>query len=233
MVPQFGRGYPSTMIDLPSLQSDPLRHKAEKGLEEDLPSPMDPPEAYAPSNVKVIPYEEMAPALKKLIDDHENFLKVLSALDNALVALKANQWRFTPEISGAMKRFFECHDEEIVVHTRREEKALFPILRERFLTSGEHSPGPNPVTPVEMMEADHARVTQSTALFFNLLGLASRMRDPIDRNLLFEHAFGLGQEIVETMKLHIYKENTTLFPLAQTLLTPKEFTQIQERMSVM
>lgn len=216
------------MIELPSLQSDPLRRNAEKNLEDGQPSPMDPPEAFAPSNVKAIPYEDMAPVLQKMLDEHEEFLKVLSAFDNALVALKANHWKFTPEIGSALKRFFECHDGDIAHHTHKEEKSLFPLLRERFLASGEHSPGPNPITPVEMMEADHARVTQSAALAFNLLGLAPRMKDPADRDLLFEHAFGLGQEIVETMKLHIYKENTTLFPLAQTLLSPDDFAVIDK-----
>jgi hemerythrin-like domain-containing protein len=57
------------------------------------------------------------------------------------------------------------------------------------------------------------------------------MKDPADRELLFEHAFGLGQEIVETMKLHIYKENTTLLPLAQNLLSAEDFSRVQERMS--
>jgi hemerythrin-like domain-containing protein len=219
------------MIELPSFQNDPLRRKAEKGIEEDLPSPMDPPEAFAPSNVKAVPYEKMAAPLRQLIDDHEGFLKVLTAFDSALVALKANHWRFTPEIGAALKRFFECHDGDMARHTEREEKALFPLLRERFLATGEHSPGPNPITPVEMMEADHTRVTQSAALAFNLLGLAPRMKDPSDRDLLFEHAFGLGQEIVETMKLHIYKENTTLLPLAQALLSLEDLSRIQAWMT--
>lgn len=216
------------MIELPSLQSDPLRRKAEKGLEQDLPSPMDPPEAFAPSNVPPVDYKDMAPVLQRMIDEHEEFLKILTDFDNALVALKANGWKFTAAIGSALKRFFECHDGSMAQHTEREEKSLFPVLRRRFLESGEHSPGPDPVTPVEMMEADHARVTQSAAIAFNLLGLAPRMNDAGDRDLLFEHAFGLGQEIVETMKLHIYKENTTLFPLAQKLLSREDFESLKE-----
>jgi len=223
------------MIDLPVLNArpvaDPLNRKAEKGLEEDLPSPMDPPESFAPPTVAQIPYEAMAEPLKRLMDDHETFLKILNAFDNALIALKQNQWRFTPETSAALKRFFQAMDGEIADHTRREEKGLFPLLHRRFLESGEHSPGPRPTTPVDVMESDHRQVAQAAALVFNLLGLAPRMRDPQDRDLLFEHAFGQGQEIVEIMKLHIYKENTTLFPLAQTLLSADDLEYVRVLMN--
>ncbi len=216
------------MIELPALNNPPLRRKAEKGIEEDLPSPMDPPEAYAPTTVEEIPYEFMAKPLQELMDDHEKFLKILTVFENALIELKKNTWHFTPEISAGLKGFFQAIDHEIARHTKREEKGLFLILAKKFLASGEHSPGENPVTPVDVMEADHAQVEQTSALVFNLLGLAPRLKDAESRNILFENAFAQGQEIVETMKLHIYKENTTLFPLAQRLLSEAEMREIEK-----
>lgn len=212
------------MLELPVLKNNPpLKRKVEKGLEEDLPSPMDPPEAYAPPSIEQIPLEKMALPLRQLMGDHEHFLKILSDFDQAFVILKQSQWVFNSETSKVFKDFFRAMDQEIATHTQREEKFLFPILREKLLAAGEHSPMAKPVTPVDVMEADHQRVEQTTSLVFNLLGLAPRMKCVEDRNFIFELAFQQGQEIVEVLKLHIYKENTILFPLAQRLLSEEEF----------
>lgn len=222
------------MIELPNYQNNPpLKRNVTKDVE-DLPSPMDPPEAYAPSNVDAIAPEDLAAPLQALMQDHEEFLKILTAFDRALVELKGREWRFTPEISAVLKRFFQWMDHEIPHHSRKEEKVLFPILNEKFLASGEHSAGVSPatppVTPIDIMEADHLKVELGVNLVFNLLGLAARIKDAEARNLLFEHAFHEGQEIVEVMKLHIYKENTTLFPLAQKLLSLGEMSAVAEKM---
>lgn len=216
------------MIDLPSYSHDVLKRNVQKGLEREIPSPMDPPEAFAPSTVPPV-VGEMPPVLKTLIEEHDRFLKVFSVFDNALIELKKNRWIFTSEISAGLKQFFQTMDKEIAQHTRKEEKALFPVLYEKFLATGEHSPGARPMTPVDVMEADHQKVEQLTVIVFNLLGLAPRMKSGEDRELLFEKAFEQGQEIVEIMKLHIYKENTVLFPLAQRLISGEEMSRIETK----
>ncbi len=219
------------MIELPAYKSDPLKRNVEKGLEEDNPSPMDPPEFYAPSTVKPVAIEDMPKFLRDLIEDHDRFLKIFSVFENAFIELKTNKWVFTPEISSAFKSFFQMMDHEVATHTKKEEKAFFPFLYEKFLAVGEHSPVAKPTTPVDVMEADHERVEQSTVLVFNLLGLAPRMKNQEDREFLFEMAFEQGQEIVEVMKLHIYKENTTLFPLACQLLSEEEMKEITAKVA--
>ena len=206
----------------------PLKRMVEKGIEGEALSPMDPPGAYAPPTVEIIPLEHLAAPLQQLILDHQEFLKVLNAFDNALVELKKREWRFNPEISAAMKNFFQFMDREIPLHTKKEEKGLFPILHEKILASGEHSPGVNPKTPVDVMESDHEHVHTMASLVFNLMGLAPRLRDAESRSLVFEHAFEQGQDIVETMKLHIYKEDATLFQLAQKLLSDEEMEKVAE-----
>lgn len=208
----------------PASKDDPLKRYVNKEIE-DYPSPMDPPPLYTAPTIQV-PYDQMVQTLKDLIDDHNDFEKVLNVFDQALVSFKEKGWKFDSEISAAFKKFFQYMDDDLISHTRKEEKALFPCLQEKLLESGEHSPGPHPMTPVDIMESDHERVSVMTNLVFNLLGLAARIRDDEARNLLFEHAFHQGQEIVEVMKLHIYKENTTVFPLAQQLLSAQDWENI-------
>lgn len=198
----------------------------------EVASPMEPPDQFAPPSVEQVPFESLAQPLQGLMDEHEAYEKALSVFENALLELKKNDWKFNPEISAGLKTFFQYFDEETTVHNKKEEKCLFPLLRERFLESGEHSPIDDKPTPTEVMEEEHLDVSHSVALVFNFLGISSRLEDQKSRNLIIEHAFNLGQEIVETMKLHIYRENTMIFPLAHQLISKAEFEDIENRMKV-
>ena len=53
----------------------------------------------------------------------------------------------------------------------------------------------------------------------NFLGLGSRLEDNKSREIVFELAYEQGKVIVETMRLHIYREDETLFPLAMKLIS--------------
>lgn len=207
------------------MSQEPIKRFVEHGVDASPCSPMEPPEARSMS-VDQVPIQSLAPPLRALVEEHQEYEKVLNVFEQALLGLKKNEWRFTPEVSAGLKRFFQFQDEVVLTHHRKEEKCLFPFLREKFLASGEHSPTGKPVTPVEVMEDDHLKVGQSTCLIFNLLGLAPRLEDAKSRQVLLEHAFHLGQELVETMRLHIYKENTVIFPLAQQLISEDEWRVI-------
>lgn len=211
------------------MSQEPIKRFVEHGVEQSPCSPMEPPEARS-SSVEQIPEESLVAPLRAFVAEHREYETVLNVFERSLLALKQNEWRFNPEISAGLKRFFQFQDESVLAHHRKEEKCLFPFLREKFLATGEHSPSGKPVTPVEVMEDDHLKVGQSTCLVFNLLGLAPRLEDAKSRQVLLEHAFHLGQEIVETMRLHIYKENTVIFPLAQQLISADEWRVIARMM---
>jgi hemerythrin-like domain-containing protein len=98
-----------------------------------------------------------------------------------------------------------------------------------MLESGEHSTSKeNPHTPVDLMEDDHIKLIQLATLSFNLLGLAMRLKDQADIAVTFDLAYNNGKELVELLKLHIYREDNTLFPLAQKLLTKQELAEIYD-----
>lgn len=212
------------------MSKEPLKRYVEHGVDAPPCSPMDPPEAKGDPSVEQIPLESLVPPLRELMEEHQEYERVLNVFEKSLMELKKNAWRFTPEISNGLKRFFQFQDERVIGHHRKEEKCVFPFLREKFLASGEHSPTGKPVTPVEVMEEDHLELGQSACLVFNLLGLAPRLEDEKSRNVLFDHAFNLGQEFVERMRLHIYKENTVIFPLSQQLIAEDEWDIIGKMM---
>lgn len=203
----------------------------ESGLEEGISSPMDPPQAFHLAGIERLERSALPAALGVLIDDHNIFLAVLDDFEKALIKFKDTGWNIDPETSKSLKAFFRYMDEEVSVHNAREEKALFPILHKKLVACGECSPGEYPKTAVDIMEDDHLKVAQANCLVFNLLGIGSRLKDADSRQTVFQIAYDQGREIVETMRLHIFKENEVLFLLAQKWITADEFQFILSRMN--
>lgn len=219
------------MIDLKKMnKAEPLKRNVEKGLEDSEHSPMDPPSAYEqPGKVKVS-YEEMHAVLQLLMDEHKKALEKINNYEKALVEFKSNGYRLSPSINPVFSDFFKYFDEELLLHNQKEEKALFPLLNAKLMEAGEHSVGENPMTAIDIMEDDHVKFIQLGALSFNLFGLATRIADPAARAFVFDTAYENARELIELLKLHIYREDVTLFPLAHKLINEVEFNAIQTKL---
>ncbi len=61
----------------------------------------------------------------------------------------------------------------------------------------------------------------------NFLGLGSRLEYKKSREIVFELAYEQGKVIVETMRLHIYREDEILFPLAMKLISKEELKEME------
>lgn len=206
---------------------DPILRNA--GKEENLEeySAMDPPEAYDKSKAIGADYKHMHPFIQNLMNEHEEAIEKLNVFDKALIKFKEDHFVFTQEMSASFNTFFKYFDSHIAPHNSNEEKYFFRILHERLIESGEHGTGEIPETAVDLMEDDHNKFIQLATLSFNMLGLGSRLRDIESKGITFDLAFNSGRELVELLRLHIFRENETLFPLAQQLLTDEDFTQIK------
>ena len=204
--------------------NDPIHRNAEK-IESDELSPMDPPDAYDPERAvgKSIATHEY---LKALSLEHSEVLEHCKEFEKALIDFKNGGYYITKEINDAFNAFFVHMDDHVLPHNRKEEKGLFPVLHRRMLETGEHSEGENPHTPIDLMEDEHVKFIQLTSLTFNFLGLAMRLKDPESRIITLDIAYNKGMELVEILKLHIYREDNTIFPLAQKLLSVKELNAL-------
>jgi len=189
-------------------------------------SPMDPPEAYAEPTVAQISDKDFDESLQLLKEEHSEASKIIDEFEKGLILFKEKGYQLDDEINTAFKTFFNFFDEELLPHNRKEEKTLFPILHKRLIENGEHSPGEEKVTAIDMMEDDHIKFIQLGTLVFNFLGLAPRLRDEQSQTFTYDVAYNNAKELVELLKLHIFREDTTLFPLAQQLLTKDEFAII-------
>lgn len=208
-------------------EEDPIIRNAEKGNIDEL-SPMDPPDAYDTERAIGVEYDDLHHNLKELFDEHKDAIAQCDKFEKALNEFKESGFFISLEINAVFNEFFVAFDENIMPHNRKEERGLFPILQKRLLESGEHSDGDDPHTPVDLMEDEHVKMLQLATLSFNFLGLAMRLKDAEAISTTFDIAYNNGKELVEMLRLHIYREDNTLFPLAQKLLTKEELNEFYD-----
>ncbi|MBK7380014.1 MAG: hemerythrin domain-containing protein [Ignavibacteriales bacterium] len=206
--------------------NDPLKRLVEKDITGEELSPFDPPDANSPQNILSMPYDQMHPFLQKLIDEHKVYTNVLNNFEAALIYWRNNDWIFNDEINEKFKKFFTFIDENVPLHNQKEEKKLFPLLHNKLIETGEHNSKDSSLTGINIMEDEHIKVAQSAALVFNFLGLGSRLPDKRSQEITFEAAFDQGIAIVETMKLHIFREENILFPQAMMFFTKDELESL-------
>jgi len=206
---------------------DPILRNIDKDENLEEFSAMDPPDAYDKSRVVGADYDHMHPFIQGLMDEHKECVAEIDKFDKTLVAFKESGFMFTREASDEFNAFFKYFDNTIVPHNNKEENYFFRIVHERLIESGEHSTSAEPETAIDLMEDDHNKFIQLATLSFNLLGLGSRLRDLESKAITFDLAYNNGRELAELLRLHIFREDETLFPLAQKLLTEEDFAKIK------
>lgn len=213
-------------------EEDPILRNASKSDESEEMSEeysaMDPPDAYDKVRAIGADYDAMDSFIQELMDEHKEVIIKTNEFDAALLRFKTDSYVFDDEINNAFNDFFVYFDNHILPHNRKEERHYFRLLHDRLIESGEHGNGENPSTAVDLMEDDHVKFIQLGSLVFNLLGLGIRLRDPESKILTFDLAFNTGRELAELLRLHIFREDETLFPLSQQLLTQEDFLIIHE-----
>jgi len=198
-----------------------LKRMVEKQSDQEELSPMDPPEAYEPPNLEAVPYEEMHPFLQELQDEHKAYVEKLDTFEEALLQIQQNG--VDRGFEEKLREFFHFFDNEIVKHSQREDKILFPLLHQRLIEKGEHSQGPAPTTSVNMLEDDHIEAIQLAALSFNFFGLAARLPDPKSQVMVLDAAINQGKNLIEHLRLHIFREDNVVFTEAHNHITNEEF----------
>jgi len=191
-------------------------------------SPMDPPDAYAPPAVDLVPYEELHPSLQMLMDEHKYTLEKLDNFERELIEIKREGMNNSR--NSTLGEFFEFLDNNIVMHNLKEERVLFPYIHDRMIENGEHGSGPIPETAIDVLEHDHVKTMEMATLTFSLMGIASRLRDKTSYTLLLDTAIEQGLALVELLRLHIFREDNVVFPLAHKYLTAGDFEGITQKM---
>jgi iron-sulfur cluster repair protein YtfE (RIC family) len=207
---------------------DPLRKQAERGLDSGTGlSPMDPPDAYAPPSVAPVPAAELHPVLRKFRDEHVPFMEELNAFEEAILSIQ--KAGYTKESDAKLRHFFHFFDQEFTPHNRREEATLFPLLHQRLIAVGEHGKGSNVTTAIDLMQDEHAKAMQLAAVVVNFLGLVFRLPDERSGMIVLDAALEQGKNLVELLRLHVFREDNVVFSLAHRLISATEFDEMQSK----
>ncbi len=62
---------------------DPIRRNVESGVDTEGLSPMDPPDAYSPTKVEGVDYNDLHPYLQTLIEEHAPIKEAVDARERA------------------------------------------------------------------------------------------------------------------------------------------------------
>jgi hemerythrin-like domain-containing protein len=202
-------------------QIDPLTKQPEVGLDDMGMSPMDPPEAYSPPAADEVDVAGLHPFLRDLNEEHAALSHVLGVVEEALKKIK--ETGFSTEVEAALLGFCQVIEYDFVPHSRREEIELFPLLHQRLIADGEHGTGHDPMTPVDIMLADHLKIVQFSAVVDSLVKIASRLADPGAALVLRDAAVRHTNNLVGLLRLHMFREEKILFASAHRLISTSEF----------
>ena len=210
-------------------KSDYVKRFVEKEEDADpVYSPMDPPDSYKPPGMEPVPYEDLHPVMQLFMDEHKNTMKQLDDFESTLSEIRKDG--INKERNNKLGEFFQFLDDKIVIHNLKEERVLFPLLHDRLLEKGEHSTGEIPETAIDMLENDHIKTMQLVTLTFSLMGISSRLTDPASRAVLVDMAVEQGKNLVELLRLHIFREENVVFPLAHKYLRDEDLAEMGKKM---
>jgi hemerythrin-like domain-containing protein len=205
-------------------QDDPVTRQAELAPEEAGLSPMAPPDAYDPPAMDAIARADLHPFLGGLSDEHDKLATELKAVEAVVASVRAEG--LTRDWLRALNRFLSVIDREFIPHCREEERVLFPLLNERLVMAGEHSAGRERRTSIDVMMEDHLRAIQLAAVILNFLHVATKLHDEASVGVVLEAALGETTQLVELLRLHMFREDNIVFASAQRLISAGELDEL-------
>jgi hemerythrin-like domain-containing protein len=204
-------------LDLKNLnKQDPLKRMVERQTKTEEFSPMDPPDAFEPPVLEEVEYENMSPLIQSLMDEHKECNRAIAAFENVLNSLHTDG--FSKNTLEGINDFFSFFDDSIIEHNRKEDNTLFADLNKILYEKEEYSVGTEK-TVVDLMEDDHVKMLQLAAISFNLFGLITRIPDDSSRLVILDLAVEQSKALIEMLKLHIFREDNVVFPIANKYLT--------------
>ncbi len=160
-----------------------------------------------------MPLNKHIDPIAQLMQEHDEALVQLSSLNKASKALAEDG--FSQDAYYRLLRALEFIEEEVGVHNKREEEALFPVL-ERYVEG-----------PTKLMREDHRVLAKE---FRRLRRAVDRLTKNKTSKAASRDLAAVSRGIVQRMVNHIHKENHILFPLVQKFLTKDALREVARRM---
>ncbi len=151
--------------------------------------------------------------IARFMQEHDHALEQLASLSRATRTIEEEG--LTPEARRRIEKAMVFINEEVTVHNRSEEEALFPVL-ERYVEG-----------PTQNMREDH-RVLERE--FVRLRKAERALRKAKQEAKAAKEFAELSRNAIQIFVNHIHKENNILFPLVQKFLTKDALREVARRM---
>ncbi|MBI5472810.1 MAG: hemerythrin domain-containing protein [Ignavibacteriae bacterium] len=151
--------------------------------------------------------------IARFMQEHDVALVKLSMLNKATRSIAEHG--YSEDAYAKILLALEFIDDEVSVHNKSEEEALFPVL-ERYVEG-----------PTQLMRQDHKILKKEFVLLRKAVGKVGRRKN--DRKAGKE-LHDIAKHIVQLFVNHIHKENHILFPLVQKFLTRDALREVARRM---
>ncbi|MBT3984095.1 MAG: hypothetical protein HOE90_22255 [Bacteriovoracaceae bacterium] len=211
-------------------KTDPMGPQPQCGTQadEDL-SPMDPPESYDAALPVQVDMEMMHPFIKEMMEEHIELTSFVKTFEESIDVLQKKKV-VDPEAIEGVESFFNFFESEFTPHNRKEEREFFPLLKVKLVELGEHGSGDDPVTGVDVLESEHVQAIQLAAITYHCFVLYSQIDDVNSKLTILASAIKNAKELIELLKLHIYREDKILFCQAQQLMTTEEMDLMHQKL---
>ncbi len=152
-----------------------------------------------------------------IINKHHAYVTTAMPLISAhLFKVSSKHGERHPELHE-INSIFEKVVEEMSSHMQKEEKILFPAIKEmqRLAQSGGGSMDPEMLKgPMQVMEMEHETVGE---LLADIKKLSLRYTPPADACMTYRISFDELREFEEDLHRHVHLENNVLFPRVRNL----------------
>jgi hemerythrin-like domain-containing protein len=154
--------------------------------------------------------QKMSKAVTDLMNDHHAILSALDVFANILDKVSKEKSAIVDDLVSFIDFLREFADK---CHHGKEEGVLFPAM----IAAGIPDRG----GPIGVMMAEHI---QGRGYVFSML---ETLEEPEDY-VRFEKA---GRAYIDLLRMHIQKENSVLFPMAERAITPEQLDSIYQAFS--
>jgi hemerythrin-like domain-containing protein len=153
-------------------------------------------------------------AFESFRTDHGNVLARIGALDRLFLA-RMGTAPPTPLDEVPIRELVGLLETQFATHMRDEEELLFPALAESL---------PETATSLGLLRGEHEELRQMLAAIASQLDRSSSpARD--------EQVVVQFRDFVDLLRLHIHKEEATVFNIAARALAPLEITALSRRIA--
>jgi hemerythrin-like domain-containing protein len=151
--------------------------------------------------------------IARLLREHTDALIQLRQFQKAIRGVREEG--YTRKHARQIATALAFLDQEVRIHNRREEQALFPVL-ERYVDG-----------PTRLMRADHAKLRKRFLLLRAAVAAVERKPDSFSA---IRRLASIAHDVNQLFVNHIHKENYILFPLVRRLLPKEELREIAQKL---